>query len=51
MYSARTSPIIKRPQLSTELFPPKAKITIHCFAFILELSEAFFLAAIFARHG
>ena len=34
-----------------ELFPPKAKVRIHCFTFILELSEAFFLAVIFTRHG
>ena len=43
--------IIRNRLRCPELFPPKAKIRIHCFAFILELSEAFLLAVIFARHG
>ncbi len=34
-----------------ELFPPKARIKIHCFSFIVELSEEFFLAVIFPRRG
>lgn len=43
--------IIRNRLRCPELFPPKAKIRIHCFAFILELSEAFFLVVILARHG
>ena len=43
--------IIRNRLKCPELFPAKAKVKIHCFAFILELSERFFLAVIFPRHG
>ena len=33
------------------LFPLKAQVRVHCFAFILELAEGFLLAAIFPRYG
>jgi hypothetical protein len=34
-----------------ELFPPKAKIRIPCFTFILDLAEHFLLAVFSPRHG
>jgi hypothetical protein len=43
--------IIRNHLKCPELFPPKAKVKIHCFAFILELSERFFLAVVFPRYG
>lgn len=43
--------IIRNRLRCPELFPSKAKVRIHCFAFILELSESFLLAVIFPRHG
>jgi hypothetical protein len=43
--------VIRNRLKCPELFPPKAKIRIHGFAFTLELCEAFFLVVIFARHG
>jgi hypothetical protein len=45
------SGIIRNHIKCQELFPPKAKLRIHCFAFILELSEPFLLAVIFPRRG
>jgi len=43
--------VIRNRLKCPELFPPKAKIRIHCFAFILEQTEAFILAVILPRRG
>ena len=43
--------IIRNRLKCPELFPPKAKIRIHCFAFILDPSEGFILAVLLPRRG
>lgn len=43
--------IIRNRLKCPELFPTKAKVKLHCFAFILDQSEPFLLAVIFPRHG
>jgi IS4 transposase len=43
--------VIRNRLKCPQLFPPKARIKIHCFAFILELAEGFFLAVISPRRG
>jgi len=43
--------VIRNRLRCPELFPAKAKLRIHCFAFILEQSEGFLLAVLFPRRG
>lgn len=43
--------IIRNRIRCPDLFPTKAKVRIHCFAFILDLSEGFLLAVLFPRRG